>query len=109
MNIEEIIKQAINEKRILKFEYKGKDRIVEPHLYGKSKKNIQKDLLHAFQTDGESNRGELGWKNFFTDEVKAIKLIKETFEVEKDFRPNSSKIPIKEVIARVPDPETTKH
>ncbi len=50
--VHQLILTAIHEKRLLRFFYHGKDRIVEPQDYG-----IQKGIVHLFtyQTAGESS------------------------------------------------------
>lgn len=106
-----MIKKAIDERKMLSFVYHGKDRFVEPHRYGISKKNIRRNMMHAYQTEGGSNSKIIPeWGNFFIDEIRSLSLTNQTFEIERDFRPNSPKIPIGEVFASLSDPRTsTKH
>jgi len=54
-----MIRQAINEKRLLEFDYDGYHRIVEPHVYGR--KNEEDEIL-VYQLRGGSSSGRLGWK-----------------------------------------------
>lgn len=55
MNNDNILREAVNGKLVLKINYSGKDRIIEPHAYGLSAKG--EGIVRAWQ-EGE------GWKLF---------------------------------------------
>jgi hypothetical protein len=57
---DKLIRRAIREKRMLRFVYKGKVRIVEPHDYGVQQETVR---LLSYQIGGESNSGSLpAWR-----------------------------------------------
>jgi hypothetical protein len=73
----QLILTAIHEKRLLRFKYHDKDRIVEPHDYG-----IQKGMvsLFIFQTAGESSSSRLpDWRKFAVLRMSAIELMDQSF------------------------------
>lgn len=79
--MEEIIKQAINEKRLLEFYYENHRRDVEPHIYGR--KNGQYGIL-AYQVGGESSSGKMEWKRMYLDKIIDLKISEKTFSGKRD-------------------------
>lgn len=74
----DLICQAINEKRLLKFDYHGKTRIVEPHTFGVNK--ASNDILSAYQVGGQSDSGVQNWKLFLLDNVLNITILDDIFD-----------------------------
>ena len=75
--IHERILTAIHEKRLLRFFYHGKVRIVEPQDYG-----IQKGAVYLFtyQFAGESSSGTLpDWRKFAVRSMSKVELLDKTF------------------------------
>jgi hypothetical protein len=75
--IHELILTAIHQKRLLRFVYKEKIRVVEPQDYG-----IQKGAVHLFtyQLAGESSSGTLpDWRKFAVQGISNIELLEESF------------------------------
>lgn len=65
---------AINTKHLLRIEYHGYYRLVEPHTYGLNKKDHE--VLSCYQTEGGSESNEpQGWKPLLVHEVRAISMI----------------------------------
>ncbi len=59
-SIDQLLRAAIHDRRLIRFWYNGKERIAEPHDYG-----IQngKPRLLAYQVAGQSNSGRLpAWR-----------------------------------------------
>jgi predicted DNA-binding transcriptional regulator YafY len=83
-----IIIHAIDNKRLLRFTYRGYARVVEPHTYGIHKKTLR--ALVAFQVRGGSNSGQPeGWKTFNESEIRALSMLEETFAAPRpDYRKN---------------------
>ncbi len=76
-NFERIIWEAIKKKRLLALDYNGGIRIVEPHCLGITKAdNIG---LRAFQIEGYSESGNLGWKMFNIGNVSGLRILKRVF------------------------------
>ena len=64
---------AIHNRMIVHLRYDWGHRVVEPHVYGRTRDG--QELLRAFQTGGESeSRQSTGWKLFRVDEIENIHL-----------------------------------
>ena len=77
LGVHKLILTAIHERRLLRFNYHGKERIVEPQDYG-----IQKGIayLFTFQTAGESSSSRLpDWRMFAVLSMSSVELLDETF------------------------------
>lgn len=75
--VHQLILTAIHEKRLLRFFYHDKIRIVEPQDYG-----IQKGAVHLFtyQFAGESGSGTLpDWRKFAVKSMAKVELLDKTF------------------------------
>ena len=90
--MERMIIEAIENNKLIEFEYKGEFRIVEPYTFGISKTN--KDVLSAYQVEGNSNSSnDLGWRLFSIDKIENIELLVETFEpLRAGYNPNDSRM-----------------
>lgn len=64
-----LIIEAIRSQRLLRFDYKGRPRLVEPHTYGRDR--WQREMLCAFQLDGGSREG---WRTFVIGEASALRI-----------------------------------
>lgn len=62
-----IIAEAINEQQTLCFVYKGQERCVEPHTYGRT--NYGYDAICAWQESGGSG---VGYRLFKVDELTGL-------------------------------------
>lgn len=79
----QIIVTAIQGKRHLKFIYDNHPRIVEPHCHGLTvKKNL---ALRAFQVDGSSSTGEMGWKMYDVNKITALEILNTNFEIREGY------------------------
>jgi predicted DNA-binding transcriptional regulator YafY len=75
--VHRLILTAIHEKRLLRFTYHGKERIVEPQDYG-----IQKEIanLFTYQIAGESGSSHLpDWRKFAVLSMSGLALLDQTF------------------------------
>jgi len=90
--MEFIIKQAIENKQLLRFVYKDKRRLVEPYTFGQSKQG--KDTLSAFQIESGSDISQdLCWRQFPLREINKLELLDEKFEtIRKDYHPDNAKM-----------------
>lgn len=84
---------AIKNMQMLKIDYNGTERIIEPHAYGLNKKNHE--MLRAFQVSGFSKSDKpSSWKLFKCEHIDNIIQMSESFEVREDYNPNGdSQIP----------------
>ena len=73
-----IIEEAIENMQLIEFYYDGGIRIVEPHCLGQSTKG--NDLVRAFQVEGYSSSGKMGWKLYDLSNISSINLLDERFE-----------------------------
>ncbi|HEU4470176.1 MAG TPA: hypothetical protein VFR58_03760 [Flavisolibacter sp.] len=77
-----LISFAIENKKLLSFSYDGYFRIVEPHCYGIT--STGKEAIRAFQADGDSSDGKLGWKIFDLGRTEKLKLLDHTFNSARE-------------------------
>jgi len=75
---------AINGKNLIEFDYDGESRIVEPHCYGLTTKG--NEAIRAYQVDGFSSSGKMGWKLYDLSKADSISIIDETFETRSDYK-----------------------
>ena len=81
--MKEIICEAIEKKRIISFNYKGLERIVEPYAFGTDNKGNYK--LRAYQIGGFSESGKIeGWKLFSAENISNLDLLDKTFETIRE-------------------------
>jgi hypothetical protein len=85
------IANAINTKHLLRIEYHGYYRIVEPHTYGVNKKDHE--ALSCYQVSGGSSSNETqGWKLLLVHEAHAISMTDSAFLVARNgYMPNTKK------------------
>jgi len=79
----DLLIQAIGERRVLTFVYRGHARTVEPHACGVTAKG--EAVLHGYQTAGGSaSRPPPGWRTFAIGEIRDVALGAETFPGARD-------------------------
>jgi len=74
---DEMIREAITERKLLVIEYDGHSRIIEPHLYGR--KN-QRNGIMAYQIRGHSSTGVMGWKRLYMNKMTNMSILDERFQ-----------------------------
>ena len=75
--MDERIRRAIAEKRLLDVRYKGADRLAEPHDYGVIDGTVR---LLVFQLRGPaSGRGAVGWRLLDVVKIESCVVTDETF------------------------------
>lgn len=72
-----LIIEAIKNRNVIQFYYENELRIVEPHCYGVT--TAGNEALRAFQIDGYTSSGEMGWKMYDLKKAKNIEIKNETF------------------------------
>jgi len=74
----DIIIEAIENRKLLEFFYKDHYRVVEPHTFGVSSKGNEN--LSAFQIDGTSERNNVpDWGLYTIDKIVNLKILNENF------------------------------
>jgi predicted DNA-binding transcriptional regulator YafY len=71
-----VLRKAIQAKHLLRFFYKNKERVVEPHDYG-----IQKGIarLLSWQIGGKSTRKLPGWRWFDVANIQDFEVLGKSF------------------------------
>ena len=83
INMNQIIIEAIRTKRLLRVEYHGYYRIVEPHTYGVNQKDHE--ALSCYQVFGGSDSNEpQGWRNLLINEIHAIAMTASAYSGARD-------------------------
>ena len=73
-----VIREAINNKKLLEFDHDGFHRIVEPHVYG-SKSG--KDVILAYQVRGSSSSGNIpNWRRMVLNKISNMRILNEEFD-----------------------------
>ena len=75
-NVDPVIWAAIEQKRLIRFRYKNRDRIVEPHDYGIHKGVIK---LFGYQVGGSSSQKLPNWRWAEQDLISDLQLLDRTF------------------------------
>jgi hypothetical protein len=80
---------AISHRHVLTFDYEGQPRTVNPHALYREDRH-QNFVLHAWQTDGESNtRNPPCWGNFHVEKIVELTVLDEQFvRTQPDFNPD---------------------
>ena len=74
----QIITQAIRERRCLRLHYDGFDRLVEPHTYGVN--TAGHEAISAYQVAGGSvSKSKPTWREFLVSKARSISLANEVF------------------------------
>lgn len=95
----ELIKNAIENKKVIEFYYKDDLRIVEPFVQGIS--TTGKESLRGFQVGGNStDSSSYSWKLFTVDKISNLIVKDENFIGDREhYNPNDSAF--SQIFARV--------
>jgi len=75
--MDELIRTAIGDKRLIAFTYHRCNRIAEPHVYGITKGKHQ---VLTYQVDGESRSGKpFGWKRVNLSDMSGLQVLAKHF------------------------------
>ena len=72
----ELLLNAIQEKKLIRFSYQDKSRVVEPHDYGVQNGRVR---LLAYQVRGASSGRLPGWRWIEVPELHDLEVLKESF------------------------------
>ncbi len=99
--IDQLIRKAIIEKHLLRFTYKGQERIAEPHDYG-----IQNGIVRLFcyQVGGQSSSRLPGWRLVDVSEMQDCEKLERRFAGNRE-APSGKHHRWDEVFIRVAPPE----
>jgi predicted DNA-binding transcriptional regulator YafY len=91
MDAQDIICQAIGEKRLIQFYYRGGNRIVEPHMVAYNSAN-HAALSGWFLSGYSESREGQGWREYLLDEISSVLILDETFsEPRPGYKPDGGK------------------
>lgn len=82
MNKNEIC-TAINDRKLLSFDYENLNRVVEPFTLGKTGKD--NDVLSAYQVSGEAHRSTVPcWGLFNLNKISNLEVLSENFSANRE-------------------------
>jgi predicted DNA-binding transcriptional regulator YafY len=88
---EDLIKQALAERRMLQFRYHGYSRKVEPHAFGRVTED--RGALLGWQVSGGSrSEPPPGWRTFVLGEIENLVILRRTFAPRADYHPETAKL-----------------
>ena len=76
LNLDPLLRTAIEQKRLLRLRYRNQDRIVEPHDYGEHNGTIK---LLTYQIGGSSSGPLPNWRWMETSHISDAELLDQTF------------------------------
>jgi hypothetical protein len=87
--------EAIKSKKIVKFNYEGHERVVEPHAYG-IHKDTGNEVLCAYQVGGYSSSGKSPyWRLYDVSKMTNISITGEHFDhLRPGYKMNDSRMSI---------------
>ncbi len=97
--MENIIREAIENKQVIEFSYKNDLRIVEPFVLGVSSSG--KISLRAYQIGGfSSDSNNTGWKLFTLDKIDKLRIRTDNFTGIREYY-NSNDSALNPIYARI--------
>jgi hypothetical protein len=102
--LDQLLRNAIENKRLIRFVYKNNERIVEPHDYG-----IQNGIIRLFcwQVSGRSSGRIPGWRMIDVDGMQNCELLDKHFPGNREIATGKHHR-WDEVFIRVGPPEKSK-
>jgi predicted DNA-binding transcriptional regulator YafY len=74
--LDELLRTAIEHRRLIRLVYRSKDRIVEPHDYGIHNGSVK---LLAYQVGGSSSGKLPNWRLMDAELISDVQLLDQTF------------------------------
>jgi hypothetical protein len=88
---EELIRQALAGRRLLRFRYHGYSRQVEPHALGHVTEG--RPALLGWQVSGGSrSEPPPGWRTFLVGEIESLMVLRATFAPRPDYHPEKARL-----------------
>lgn len=103
-SLDQKLRQAIETKHLIRFQYKNQERIAEPHDYG-----VQNGIVRLFcyQVGGRSNGRLPGWRLINVSEMQDCEILDKQFAGNRE-TPTGAHHHWDEVFVRVAPPEGEK-
>ena len=80
----ELIIDAIENQKVLEFDYEGESRTVEIHCFGLTTKGNL--AIRAFQIGGFSSSGKMGWKLYDLSKAENFNMLEDLFMIRDDYK-----------------------
>jgi len=79
--LDQLLRKAITNKRLLRFRYKGNERIAEPHDYG-----VQNGIIRLFcwQVGGQSGGRIPGWRLIDVADIENCEMLDQVFSGNRE-------------------------
>jgi hypothetical protein len=102
--LDQLIYSAIRNKQLIRFRYKGNERIVEPHDYG-----VQSGIVRLFcwQVGGRSSGHIPGWRMIDVDGMQNCEMLDRYFPGNREIATGKHHR-WDEIVIRVAPPEKSK-
>lgn len=98
--MEQELRRALAERRIVQFKYHGHSRLVEPHALGHVSEG-RLALLGWQVSGGSASEPPPGWRTFVLAEISRFKLTRKTFLPRADYDAATSRVkPIEAEVRR---------
>jgi len=75
-DVHTLLLQAVNENRLVRFRYREKLRVAEPHDYGRRSGNVR---LFCYQVSGQSSEALPNWRWIDVEGISDLTVLQETF------------------------------
>jgi hypothetical protein len=72
------IREAIAQKRLIEVRYKGRDRIIEPHDYGRLA-GVDRLLIYQVESKVEAGANDVGWRLFDVPKIESLAVLDAPF------------------------------
>jgi len=96
---EDMIRQALAARRVLRFKYHGHARQVEPHALGRTTGG-RLALLGWQVSGGSASEPPPGWRTFVAAEIEELEILRQSFKPRADYHPETTKLkPIEAEVA----------
>lgn len=103
-SLDQLLLDAIRTRRLIRFRYKGQERIAEPHDYGIQNESVR---LFCYQVGGHSSGRLPGWRMFDVSGMRECELLEKEFAGNRA-TPSGSHLRWDKVFLRVGSPEASK-
>jgi hypothetical protein len=99
-SLDQLLLSAIRTRHLIRFQYKGQERIAEPHDYGIQNETVR---LFCYQIGGRSSGPLPGWRMFDVSGIQNCELLKKEFAGNRE-TPTSTHLRWDKLFLRVGHP-----
>lgn len=88
-SVDTLIRQALAERRLVKFSYHGHTRVVEPHALGHVTEG-RRALLGWQVSGGSTSEPPPGWRTFVLADIRSLRALRKNYAARPDYRPETT-------------------